>query len=154
MSPAITQFSGQYRWLSNFYPCFVRYHDVVYPTTEHAYQATKTLDDDLRLRISRLPRPGLAKTFYRDHDLISAIRPGWHDLSLSVMEQILRLKFIDTRRFRDLLLATGDVTIQEGNYWGDTFWGVDLRTASGLNHLGKIIMRLRKELQEECHGIG
>ena len=40
-------------------------------------------------------------------------------------------------------MATGDGQIEEGNNWGDRFWGtVD---GEGLNHLGKIIMRIRKE---------
>ncbi len=37
--------------------------------------------------------------------------------------------------------------LQEGNRWGDTFWGVDLRTGKGENKLGKILMRVRKELK-------
>jgi hypothetical protein len=35
----------------------------------------------------------------------------------------------------------------EGNRWGDQFWGVDLRTGLGENHLGKILMKVRDELR-------
>ena len=60
------------------------------------------------------------------------------------MRELLRQKFAhpDLRR---LLLATGDAELVEGNTWGDTFWGtVD---GKGENHLGKILTRIRTELQ-------
>lgn len=37
-------------------------------------------------------------------------------------------------------------TVFEGNYWHDVFWGIDLKTREGENHLGIILMELRKEL--------
>jgi predicted NAD-dependent protein-ADP-ribosyltransferase YbiA (DUF1768 family) len=42
------------------------------------------------------------------------------------------------------LTATGHRKIIEGNYWGDTFWGVC--KGIGENHMGKIIMQTRGEL--------
>ena len=33
--------------------------------------------------------------------------------------------------------------------WGDTCWGVDLRTDNGDNHLGRILMQVRRELREQ-----
>ena len=38
--------------------------------------------------------------------------------------------------------------IEEGNWWKDKFGGVDIKTRQGENHLGKLIMKIRKELQE------
>ncbi len=54
-----------------------------------------------------------------------------------------------TRHFdlREKLLATGDRKLVEGNTWGDTFWGVC--RGNGKNHLGKILMKIRAELQAE-----
>lgn len=46
---------------------------------------------------------------------------------------------------RKRLLETGDQEIIEGNSWGDRFWGVS--GGAGENHLGRIIMDLRAELQ-------
>ena len=35
------------------------------------------------------------------------------------------------------------------NYnWGDEFWGWDIRTKRGENHLGKILMRIREGLKD------
>jgi predicted NAD-dependent protein-ADP-ribosyltransferase YbiA (DUF1768 family) len=47
---------------------------------------------------------------------------------------------------RTLLLATNGHELVEGNKHGDTFWGVDLCTNVGDNHLGKLLMQVRDEL--------
>ncbi len=46
------------------------------------------------------------------------------------------------------LLATDDAVLQEGNRWGDRFWGVDLATGIGENQLGQVLMRKRRALRE------
>jgi len=43
---AITSFQGEYRFLSNFWPCHIVRDGLVYPSLEHAYAASKT-DDPL-----------------------------------------------------------------------------------------------------------
>lgn len=48
--------------------------------------------------------------------------------------------------YRTLLIETCDVFIQKGNYWGDTFGGVDLNTKTADNRLGEMIMEIRKQL--------
>jgi predicted NAD-dependent protein-ADP-ribosyltransferase YbiA (DUF1768 family) len=55
-------------------------------------------------------------------------------------------KFSRNPELRVKLLNTGDLQLVEGNYWGDTFWGVC--NGKGENHLGKILMRVRKELAD------
>jgi len=37
--------------------------------------------------------------------------------------------------------------IIEKNYWGDTLFGVDVRTLKGANMLGKLLMILRQKLK-------
>lgn len=37
----IDSFRGNFRWLSNFWPCSVVLDGVVYPSVENAYQAVK-----------------------------------------------------------------------------------------------------------------
>ena len=49
--------------------------------------------------------------------------------------------------YRTLLLETGNEYIQEGNWWNDTFWGFCLKTNTGENKLGKLIMKIRNELR-------
>ena len=65
------------------------------------------------------------------------------------MEDIVRAKFTQNQDMKQQLLATGNLVLVEGNGWHDTFWGVDLKTGEGENHLGRILMQVREELREE-----
>ena len=150
----IKEFQGEYRWLSNFWssvehPVIVEYEGKTYETVEKAYQAAKTENLELRDQISRLDSPGKAKRFYRDRK--GDIRSDWNDINVEIMEDLTRQKFSEDY-YKRKLLATGDEEIQEGNYWGDSHWGVDLKTGRGENRLGKIIMKVREELADELSG--
>ena len=60
-----------------------------------------------------------------------------------IMEEIVRAKIDQNPAVKERLLETGDIIIEEGNDWKDTYWGVDLKTGKGENHLGKILMKSR-----------
>lgn len=139
----VREFTGMYRFLSNFYPVEITFEGVVYPTVEHAYQAAKTLDPQERTRIASAGSPGLAKRQGRQ----IALRENWNAEKVNIMAALLRLKFADLS-LRTKLLATGDAHLQEGNRWGDTFWGVDIFNGDGENALGKLLMELRQELRD------
>ena len=49
MISKIESFHDEYRFLSNFWPVLIDYEGIVYPTSEHAFQAAKTLIDEDRL---------------------------------------------------------------------------------------------------------
>ncbi len=119
------------------------FEDVEYPTVEHAYVAAKLTDLALREEVRRLPKPGQAKSFLKDRGL--AERPGWDGMKLAVMEDLVRQKFAHPK-LAAMLLATGNEALIEGTTW-DVFWGIDERTGEGENHLGKIQMKIRAELQ-------
>lgn len=138
---AVKNFFGLYRFLSNFWPCEIDYEGIVYPTTEHAFQAAKSLDVEVRERISKLMTPGIAKKAGR----AISIRPDWEDVKIQVMKDITRIKF-QYPSLAKRLIATYPMELQEGNTWGDKFWGVDLESGVGENHLGKILMEVRAEL--------
>jgi ribA/ribD-fused uncharacterized protein len=129
-------------FLSNFYPAEVRFEGLVYQTAENAFQAAKTLDPFQREWFMHVP-PGAAK---REGQRLH-LRPMWDEVKLQVMETILRDKFSDPG-LAEQLLATGTRKLIEGNTWGDEFWGVDLRTKQGKNHLGRLLMKIRKELRD------
>ncbi len=140
--PMIESFSGDNRFLSNFWPSEVRVDGVVYPTVEHAYQASKTLDRVMRAHIAMLPRAYQAKHW--GHKLV--LRTGWNAMRLEVMRNLLDQKF-RIPELREKLLATGNQWIIEGNNWGDKFWGQV--GGQGLNHLGKLLMEVRQEIRNE-----
>lgn len=136
----IDRFFGKYRFLSNFYPCEMSLGigEFTFPTLEHAYQASKSRDIEYRKRILACKTPGEAKKIGK----LVKIRDGWDDDKLWIMETLLRRKF-EKEPFRQWLLDTGDEELIEGNTWGDTFWGVC--NGKGENHLGKLLMKVRKE---------
>lgn len=146
----ILSFTGDYRWLSNFWPSPVRLTipgeknppeiaDLTYPSVENAYQAAKA---EPRQRHHFIPlSAGEAKR--RGRGLV--IRPDWEDIKVAVMRGLVRQKFAPGSDLGHQLLATGEAEIIEGNTWGDTFWGVC--RGSGLNTLGKLLMERRHELR-------
>lgn len=137
----IDSFFGKYRFLSNFEPCTVVYDGMTYTCSEAAYQAAKTTDVSLRIAFTTMNG---SKSKFTGQKL--TLRPDWNDIKVDVMYQIVKDKFFRNPELRVKLLNTGDLELIEGNYWGDTFWGVC--NGKGENHLGKILMRVRKELAE------
>lgn len=148
---SIKSFTGEYSVLSNFAPTPVTYRGLTFPSVEHAYQAAKTTDLEQRRIIANLKTAAKAKRYGRTLDL----RPDWEQVKVPIMKALLRQKFsnsgdsalIDARR---VLLETGDEHLEEGNTWGDNFWGtVD---GIGLNMLGKLLMEVRNEIKQETDG--
>lgn len=135
---AINSFAGEYRFLSNFYPASVMFEGIIYPSVEHAYQAAKTLDLSQRDQIWSMTA-AKAKRFGRKVTL----RPDWDEVKIDIMKELLVDKF-QHPHLRDWLRATGTEELTEGNWWGDTFWGVC--QGKGENMLGKLLMEVRQEL--------
>lgn len=140
----ITEFRGDHRFLSNFWfvPSGVHFGNLSAGTVEHLFQALKTVDPDERMKLLTTKRPGDAKIIGRTVTL----RPDWEQVKLGVMAQLQASKYNDPV-LRDMLLATGDAELVEGNHWGDTFWGVDSATGAGQNWLGRILMVQRSVLR-------
>jgi ribA/ribD-fused uncharacterized protein len=132
---AIRQFVGRYRFLSNFQPL----HEI---TAEHIFQAMKTRDCHQQIWVLMAPTPGEAK---RRGQRVT-LRDDWDNIRLDVMEYLLRLKFSDPT-MRTSLLETGEAELVEGNNWGDNYWG-STHSSAGRNYLGKILMKIRHDLQE------
>lgn len=153
----IDEFRGKYFFLSNFYEQTLVYQNVMYPTAEHAFQASKTLNERQRHRISKLASPGTAKRTGR----AIALRSDWEEVKVQIMEEIIELKF-GKSILKKRLLATDNALLIEGNNWGDAFWGATLEERSGKhikiwdgrnhlwygrNELGRILMDFREKLR-------
>lgn len=140
----IDSFDGEFAFLSNFYeqPNLITDEmNIAYPTVEHYFQAAKTLDKNERKRISILETPGKAKRAGRHVKL----RSDWEEVKTDIMRRALMKKFSDPL-MRKKLLETGDAELVEGNYWGDTCWGVC--NGVGENRLGKLLMGIRESLKD------
>jgi ribA/ribD-fused uncharacterized protein len=132
--------SAQTRFLSNFYPANIVYEGIRYPSSEHAYQAAKTLDQGVRKQIAIASTPGQAKRFGQK----VPVRKDWDLVKRRIMKEILELKF-NIPSLRDKLLETDVLYLEETNTWGDRYWGVC--KGSGQNHLGHILMEIRNDLK-------
>lgn len=139
---AIISFTGEYRWLSNFWYSSVSAFGRIFPTVEHAYQACKSIDPSDHQKIAWCKTPGQAKKAGKSLKK----REDWDQIKLEVMEELLIQKF-QHAELRQLLLDTGDAELIEGNTWGDTFWGVC--DGVGENHLGKLLMKIREMIRNE-----
>ena len=145
---SITDFhEEQYRFLSNFYEARIEYGGLVYGSNEAAFQAQKCITEEEKIQFTEYG-PGKSKGIGRRVQL----RPDWETVKVGLMEEIVRAKFMQHPELAAKLLATGDKVLVEGNRWGDTCWGVDMRTGQGENHLGKILMKIREELREGQNG--
>ena len=134
----IDSFRDEYFFLSNFYKTPIKYGLLVYPSVEHAFQAQKTNNQNLRITISKMSSPAEAKRKGR----VLELRPDWIRVRLNIMENLLRIKFSDDT-LSQMLQHTRPHILVEGNTWGDTFWGVC--RGKGENHLGKLLMQIRAE---------
>ena len=141
----IKQFQEKYRWLSNFFPCRITLNGVTFQSVEHAYQSEKSSDLDWKKKCQEILSPGKIK---RDAKKLEINRKEWDKKKLKIMEICIDQKF-SKEPFRTKLLETGEEEIQEGNNWNDEFWGVNLKTGKGSNHLGKLIMKKRDRLNNK-----
>lgn len=144
MENKITKFAGEHFFLSNFYPCFIKHEGYIYPSVENAYQAYKTLDLNAR-NVFLDCKPNKAKKIGQTLTL----RPNWDIIKVPLMKGLLYQKF-NKPEFKELLLGTGDTELVEGNWWGDTFWGVC--HGEGKNVLGTLLMELREDLYIQSIG--
>lgn len=142
MLEQIDSFSGEHRFLSNFFPSPIESGGATYPTVEHAFQAFKTHDTNDRVAILEASTPGKAKRLGKKVTL----RRDWERIKITVMKLLLVHKF-QISELRQKLIDTGDAELIEGNGWGDTFWGV--YQGMGSNHLGILLMEIRDFAQWE-----
>ncbi len=142
MKGTIRTFRGEYQFLSNMAAAPFVWDGRRYLNSEAAFQSAKTLDAEERDAFSTMN----GVTAKRAGKKV-ALRSDWEQVKLGIMEEVVRAKFQQNPDLREKLIATGNATLVEGNYWHDTFWGVDSKTGEGENHLGQILMKVRAELR-------
>lgn len=138
-----------YGAFSNLYRRPVEFEGVIYPTSEHAYQAGKPRKDAVREWLLSAPSPALLAMaahglYYWD------ITPGWSTSKLDRMRGVLRAKFTQHADLKEILLSTGTARLVESanvdnevnRFWGEV-------NGVGRNTLGVMLMELREQLRGE-----
>ena len=139
----IKEFQGENRWLSNFWPVQIEYKGRTFANIENAYHSEKNNTDEWKDFCATESDPRAVKPRSLEVDL----RSDWDVVKVDTMINLTRIKY-QNLELREKLISTGDTYLQEGNDWGDVFWGVDLETGEGENNFGKIIMKIRKEIRD------
>lgn len=143
MRRIIRRFRLEYDYLSNFYPACVQVDGLEYLSSEAAFQAAKCAKAEDRLLFAELNSNDSKRLGHQ-----VPVRSDWEAVRIGEMEKVVRAKFTQNPHLARFLMETGDAELIEGNSWHDTFWGVDLKTGEGENHLGKILMALREDFQQ------
>lgn len=140
-STAILGFDGtEYAFMSNFEYCHVWFEGVEYKTTEHAFQAAKTIRPHERDEFRFCATPGQAKKLGQKITL----RDNWDQIKPLIMLGLLTQKFT-IPEYQQALIETGDSYLEETNSWNDVYWGVC--KGVGKNMLGQQLMYLRELLK-------
>lgn len=143
----ISEFKGEYRWLSNFYiepdgTCVER---------EFQIEKHRGLNPWRAVVIDRCG-PKRARRFGKKFKLSNYQQMEWDHRRLQVMYQLVKKKVEDHPDIAFALIATDDEILVEKNHWHDNYWG-DCQCLRcfriGENHLGEIWMALRDEFDAE-----
>lgn len=132
---------GGIDWLRNDYACSITIGGVTYPSVEHAYQGSKFTDKSVQRDIADADSLREARRIGRE---AGGLRSNWDDIKLSVMETLLRQKFITDPILADRLAKTGSSPIVMKGY--DSFWGTG-NGKNGDNALGTVLEKVRQEIQ-------
>ena len=146
----ILAFEGEHRWLSNFWEApievsaFGNRH--ILGSTEHVFQMAK-LDHsragksqlrELFAEVVAIETPGRSKRFGRRIPQLDL--ESWDAARDKAMYRVLLAKFTQHADLREKLLALEGYYLEEGNHWGDRYWGVDGTVQNGL---GQLLMEIR-----------
>lgn len=138
----IKEFKGEYFFLSNFFEAPVTYDNLPFQSNESAFQSKKCCSREGQMKFVGL-NPSEAKRLGRR----VLLREDWENIKDKVMYDIVYAKFSQNPELKEMLLATGDAYLEEGNTWGDKYWGtVD---GVGRNQLGKTLMSVREKIRKE-----
>jgi ribA/ribD-fused uncharacterized protein len=132
-----------YGFCSNFAPFPITINGVIWPTSEHYFQAQKFLDPAIQARIRSVASPMEAAALGRSREF--PLRPDWEQVKEDVMYTALQAKFTQHAELGEALLATNEATLVE-HTTNDVYWA-DGGDGHGLNRLGILLMRLRDALR-------
>ena len=148
MDEVIGFYPREFYPFDNFSSFKVEWNGYLFSSVEEAYQAASFMgsDEELVEKIKKSHSADEAQRIaYANRD---KRREDWDDVKISIMEELLRLKIEQNPYVKKKLLQTGDYMIVEDSP-KDDFWGWGLNR-NGQNNLGKLWMKLREELKNNC----
>lgn len=137
----IDKFKGEYDFLSNRFHWRFEWQGLEYGSAEAAFQASKCTDESERKTFLTCSSE---KAVLKGKDIVPS--PDWEDARVRIMESIIRAKFEQNPILMRRLKETGTRLLINGNNKQETYWGVDLYSWQGENHLGQILMKIRNGL--------
>lgn len=137
--------NAKYGEFSNFAPYPIKLKKKIWNTSEHYFQAQKFAGTDQEEKIRKASSPMKAAEMGRNRRV--KIRQNWDHIKENVMYDALKAKFTQYEELKSLLLSTNDKILVEHTE-NDEYWG-DGGDGSGKNRLGKLLMKLREELQQD-----
>lgn len=148
MDEVIGFYPREFYPFDNFSSFKVEWNGYLFSSVEEAYQAASFMgsDEELVEKIKKSHSADEAQRIaYANRD---KRREDWDDVKISIMEELLRLKIEQNPYVKKKLLQTGDYMIVEDSpkddFWG---WGPNRDCQ---NNLGKLWMKLREELKNNC----
>lgn len=145
----------RYNALSNFQPCTIKDSKtgILLRSSEAYYMWHKCDDPEFKKLIQNCYRPQDAKYFGSKRGMKTKgfeLVEGWDDgtppRKVKVMHKVVKAKMTQNPVIAEILMSTLGVTIIEDAPW-DAFWGTG-RDGKGLNWLGRVLLRVRRELDE------
>ena len=115
----------------------------MWPTVDHYIAAQRFSCPELREHVRESDYAFEAKVLARKYP--EKLRTDWEDVRESLMEEALRAKFSAHSDLASELASTGSEEIIDATPCS-SFWGAGM-AGTGLNKLGQLLMKVRKELQ-------
>src|SRR4051812_31868340 len=134
-----------YGEFSNFSPHPFELKGLVWPTSEHFFQAQKFAGTEHEEAIRLAKSPMIAARMGRSRE--RPLRADWETVKDDVMRAALHAKFTQYAGLRSLLFQTEDADLIEHTK-NDSYWA-DGGDGSGKNRLGELLMELRTQLRNE-----
>lgn len=154
-----TTFCGPKCILSNFYPCQIKVFNVIAKSSEHAYQYKKAMEHNAPKVAQEILEAELCKDAKdMGNRFVDVNKEYWDKVKGGFMYYILEQKARQVKEFHRELLDSGDTVLVE-SVQGNLDWASGLNEEAtkrtpqelwpGQNKLGKLLMKLRKQLREE-----
>ena len=135
-----------YGGFSNFSPHPFELKGVIWPTSEHYFQAQKFAGTEHEEEIRLAKSPMIAARMGRSRG--RPLRGDWERVKEDIMREALQAKFEQQPALKALLLSTDDSELVEHTK-NDAYWG-DGGDGTGKNRLGQLLMELRTTFHQKA----